>query len=694
MEIFPKAEEAMDAEDIGSAVPESTAEKVSVFTCCPLCNEGFEVLAYPGPTDVVCSPCGLRFSLDVVPIVEDAGDQQPAAAAEPASELHRWLAGEPIRPRHLSDWQRFRRWCRRRPFLSGALLTAILIAVTAAGFGTAGYYRASVRFKQTDLERRRAELGRQWAISVAQENARLAAARQQQAEDEMTARSAAERRLQQSEARRLEAEQQRIRAEQQRVVSSHDASLTLARQLADESRRFLGSHPQRSVFLAGESLRVQLQEGQTPNRTTVQILRDALALVGQQGLIGHQGSVLATAISPDGRWLVTGSADRTARLWDLASEDPAASSVVLRRHRGRVGAVAVSPDSRWLVTAGDDSIAILWDLTAGDPSTTAIVLEGHRGPVHAVAFSFDGRWLVTGGGEFGSRDNAARLWNLTNQNPAAEPTVLRGHEKPILTVAFSPDGRWVATAGEDATIRLWNLAARYPAAEQIVLRGHQGRIGSLAISPDSRCLVSACCDGTVRLWSLAPAIPSVGHEAAPPNGRSLEPMVLRGHQGHVIIARISPDGRWLATGGCDKAVRLWDLAANDPSARPVLLEGHVGCVKAATFSSDSRWLITGSFDKIVRLWDLTAEDPSTASTVLRGHTGPINALAVSPDGRWLATGAGDTFGDGGNDNIVRLWDLRLDTLLETAQLAAARRLTLVQREQLLLEAAKRRQPPR
>ena len=682
MEIIPKAEEATDVEDIGSAVPESTAEKVSVFTCCPLCNEGFEVLAYPGPTDVVCPSCGLRFSLDVVPIVEDAGDQQPAAPPEPASELHRWLAGEPMRPRRLSDWHGFRRWCRRRPFLSGALLTAILIAVTAAGFGTAGYYRVSVRFKQTDLERRRAELGRQWALSVAEENARLAAARQQQAEDEMTSRNAAERRLQEVEARRLEAEQQRIRVEQQRAVSGREASLSLARQLADESRRFLGSHPQRSVFLAGESLRVQLQEGESPNRTTVQILRDALAMVGQQGLTGHQGSVLATAISPDGRWLVTGSADRTARLWDLAAEDPAASSVVLRRHSGRVGAVAVSPNGRWLVTAGDDSMAILWDLTAGDPSTTAIVLEGHRGPVHAVAFSPDGRWLVTGGGEFGGHDNAARLWNLTNQNPAAEPAILRGHEKPILTVAFSPDGRWLATAGEDATIRLWNLAARYPAAEQIVLRGHQRRIGSLAISPDSRSLISACRDGTVRLWSLAPADPS------------LKPTVLPGHEGSVIVARISPDGRWLATGGCDKAVRLWDLAANDPSVRPVLLEGHAGCVRAATFSSDSRWLVTGSFDRQVRLWDLTAEDPSIVSTVLRGHAGPINALAVSPDGRWLATGAGETFGDGGNDNIVRLWDLRLDTLLETAQLAAARRLTPVQREQLLLEAAKRSQPPR
>ena len=56
------------------------------------------------------------------------------------------------------------------------------------------------------------------------------------------------------------------------------------------------------------------------------------------------------AISPDNRWLVTGSYDRTARLWDLSAKDPAANPVVLRGHEGAVS-VAISPDNRWLVPA-------------------------------------------------------------------------------------------------------------------------------------------------------------------------------------------------------------------------------------------------------------------------------------------------------------------------------------------------------
>ena len=115
------------------------------------------------------------------------------------------------------------------------------------------------------------------------------------------------------------------------------------------------------------------------------------------------------AFSPDGRWLATGSDDKTARLWDLKADDPAkpppASS---RGHEGSVTALAFSPDGRWLATGSDDKTARLWDLKADDPETTARVLNGPRGLVLALAFSPDGRWLATA-----SKDATARLWPIT-----------------------------------------------------------------------------------------------------------------------------------------------------------------------------------------------------------------------------------------------------------------------------------------
>ena len=70
-------------------------------------------------------------------------------------------------------------------------------------------------------------------------------------------------------------------------------------------------------------------------------------------LRGHEGWVVALGISPDDHWLVTGSTDKTARLWDLTAKDPATSPVVLRGHENDVSAVSFSPDNHWLVTGSE-----------------------------------------------------------------------------------------------------------------------------------------------------------------------------------------------------------------------------------------------------------------------------------------------------------------------------------------------------
>ena len=92
-------------------------------------------------------------------------------------------------------------------------------------------------------------------------------------------------------------------------------------------------------------------------------------------------------------------------LWDLRAKDPAANPVVLRGHDYTVSAVAISPDNRWVVTGSEDKTARLWDLRAKDPAANPVVLRGHEWPVSAVAISADSRWVVTG-----SLDNTARLW--------------------------------------------------------------------------------------------------------------------------------------------------------------------------------------------------------------------------------------------------------------------------------------------
>ena len=83
---------------------------------------------------------------------------------------------------------------------------------------------------------------------------------------------------------------------------------------------------------------------------------------GSRELKGHTNAIRCVAISPDGRWLVTGSFDKTARLWDLKSKNPAVGSRVLKGHTKRIYCLAISPDGRWLVTGSRDKTVRLWDL--------------------------------------------------------------------------------------------------------------------------------------------------------------------------------------------------------------------------------------------------------------------------------------------------------------------------------------------
>jgi WD40 repeat protein len=369
-----------------------------------------------------------------------------------------------------------------------------------------------------------------------------------------------------------------------------------------------------------------------------------------QPLTGHTSSVFVLSFSPDGQSIATGSADHTVRLWDLPHS-------LLIGHTGGVGSTALSPDGRILASGSSDRTVRLWDLAhPRRPVPVGGPLTGHTRGVAGLDFSPDGRTVASAGA-----DQTVRLWNVTDPaHPRSLGQPLLGHTRAVYGVWFSPDGRTVVSAGADQTVRLWNITTvlttgRTDHVSSVVLRPgdqtpgfeHSGGVGAAAFSPDGRILAAGSPDDAVRLWNLAdPARPT-------PLGQTLAE-----HTNFISSLNFSPDGQTLVSTSADHTVRLWNVA--DPAHPTPLgppLTGHTNPVIAAAFSPDGRTLVTGGDDNNLRLWNVAdPAHPTPIGNPLTGHTDFVRALAYSPDGHTIVSASGD--------RTLRLWQTPVEVAVE------------------------------
>jgi WD40 repeat protein/tRNA A-37 threonylcarbamoyl transferase component Bud32 len=155
----------------------------------------------------------------------------------------------------------------------------------------------------------------------------------------------------------------------------------------------------------------------------------------------HIGNCTSLAFRPDGRRILTASANGMARTWDAAT---GAELLVLRGHSDIVNRAAYNRDGTLVVTTSDDKTARLWDADSGKE---LFVLRGHRDKLNTAAFSPDGRLVATG-----SDDRTARLWDAQTGKQVA---TLKGHTHSVTGVLFSPEGKWLLTTGGNSQARLW-----------------------------------------------------------------------------------------------------------------------------------------------------------------------------------------------------------------------------------------------
>ncbi|KIJ50176.1 hypothetical protein M422DRAFT_160058, partial [Sphaerobolus stellatus SS14] len=334
-------------------------------------------------------------------------------------------------------------------------------------------------------------------------------------------------------------------------------------------------------------------------------------------LQGHNDSVWSVAFSQDGSKIVSGSSDKTIRVWDASTG--AEILPPLQGHNGLVLSVAFSQDGSKIVSGSDDNTIRVWDASTG--AEILPPLQGHNDLVLSVAFSQDGLKIVSG-----SDDKTIRVWDANTGAEILPP--LQGHNDSVQSVAFSQDGSKIVSGSDDKTIQVWDAST---GAEILPpLQGHNDWVQSVAFSQDGLKIVSGSDDKTIRVWDV-----NTGAEILPP---------LQGHNDWVQSVAFSQDGPKIVSGSSDKTIRVWDASTGAEILPP--LQGHNGSVQSVAFSQDGSKIVSGSYDKTVRVWD--ASTGAEILPPLQCHNDSVWSVAFSQDGSKIVSGS--------YDKTIRVWN--------------------------------------
>jgi len=361
---------------------------------------------------------------------------------------------------------------------------------------------------------------------------------------------------------------------------------------------------------------------------------------GQQVLVFRElnSGCYSLAFSPDGNRLAAASRDGGVFLWDArpldVSEDRSFRTIQLATEELR--GIDLAPNGRTIAIGGQlrDGLRTrapveFWSLPGFERQHE---LPGHGIVVFNMSYDLTGRLLASAGDEPAQPGRAKlKVWDMETRQEAFVIEPFQTDERFFSSV-FSHDGRWLVGAGNARKLRVWSASTGRKIG---TLGDHDNEITKLALSPDGQHLASIGNDDVVKVW----------------DGRRLDQAQANPRQfpglcgGFTDLLAFSPDSHRLAIVASDDRVRIHRL---DASAEPLdlLAPGHRPL--ALAFSPDGRWIASGGVDCTIRVWDAAT---GGLRDTLRSHVEQVTRLRFlsRPEGAWLVSGS--------RDGTVKFWEI-------------------------------------